>query len=89
MRGMVVFAVFFIIFLVSALLISSSLFPGNLVPYLLGISDTGSVSALSAFVNGVFYGFLVWVVFSLTFRWVEQSLAKSKLAEKKKQSSKE
>lgn len=85
MRGLAVFVVFFAIFLVSSLLISSPLFPGNIVCFLLRISDSSYVSLASAAVNGVFYGFLVWVVFSLSFRWVERSLDKNKSVRKKKQ----
>ncbi len=82
MRGLVVFVVFFAIFLVSSLAISSPLFPGNIVCFLFGISSISYASPLSAFVNGVFYGFLVWVVFSLSFKWVEKSLSKKELVKK-------
>ena len=81
MRGLAVFIVFCAIFLVSSLLILSPLFPGNMVCFMLRISDSNHIALLSAFVNGVFYGFIVWIVFSLSFKWVEKSLYKSKVAE--------
>jgi uncharacterized BrkB/YihY/UPF0761 family membrane protein len=82
MRGLAVFLAFFAIFLVSSLVISSPLFPGNVVCFLFKISGVTSVSVLSAVVNGVFYGFIVWVVFVLSFRWVERAFSKDKLVEK-------
>jgi uncharacterized membrane protein len=89
MRGLAVFVVFFAIFLVSSLLISSPLFPGNIFCFLLRISDSSYVSLASAAMNGLFYGFLVWVVFSLSFRWVERSLDKNKTVRENKQPSTE
>jgi len=82
MRGLAVFSVFFAIFLASSLAISSPLFPGNVVCFLFKISDITHVSILSAVVNGVFYGFIVWTVFTLSFKWVEKELSKNKLVEK-------
>ena len=84
MRGLAVFVVFFAIFLVSSLAISSPLFPGNVVCFLFEISDWSYVSLVNAVVNGVFYGFIVWVVFSLSFRWMERSLSKDELVKEKK-----
>lgn len=82
MRDLAVFSVFLAIFLVSSLAISSPLFPGNVVCFLFGISHS-YVSFLSSVVNGVFYGFIVWVAFRLSSRWVERSLSKNKLTGKK------
>jgi len=84
MRGLAVFVVFCAIFLVASLVISSPLFPGNVICVLFGISNLSQVSLVSAVVNGVFYGFIVWVVFFLSFRWIERSLSKNELVEEKK-----
>jgi hypothetical protein len=70
MRGMVVFIAFFVIFSVSSIAIPSPLFPGNVACRFLAAS--GNTSLVSAAVNGVFYGFVAWVVFCLGFRWVER-----------------
>jgi len=83
MRGLAVFAVFFAIFLVSSLVISSPLFLGNAICFLFGISGLSYVSLVNAVVNGFFYGFIVWVVFSLSFRWIERSLSKDELVKEK------
>ena len=69
MRGLVVFVAFFAIFLVSSFIIPYPLFPGSFVCLFFGVSS--NVSLVSAGVNGLFYGFVVWVVFRLGFRWVE------------------
>jgi len=83
MRGLVVFGVFFTIFLMSSLAIPSPLFPGTTICFLFEISESGHVSLVSAFVNGVFYGLIVWIVFSISFRWVERTSSKNKLVKKK------
>jgi len=84
MRGLAVFVVFFAIFLASSLAIPSPLFPGNFVCSFFGISDLSYISLVNAVVNGIFYGFIAWIVFSLSFRWVERSLYKEGSAKKKK-----
>lgn len=83
MRGLAVFVVFFAIFFVSSLMISSLFFPGNVVCFLFVIPDLSYVSLVSAVVNGFFYGFIVWVVFNLSFRWVERSLSKNEVVKEK------
>jgi uncharacterized BrkB/YihY/UPF0761 family membrane protein len=82
MRGLAIFVVFFAIFAVSSLLIPSPVFPGNLICFLLGISEWSQLSLLSAIVNGIFYGICIWIVFKLSFRWVERAPSKDKLVEK-------
>lgn len=84
MRGLTVFMVFCAIFLASSLVILSPLFPGNVICFLLGISNSNHIALLSAIVNGVFYGFIVWAVFTLSFKWVEKSLSKNKIVENQK-----
>ena len=83
MRGLAVFTVFFNIFLVSSLAIPIPLFPGNLAGYLLMTSNLTITSFMSGLVNGLFYGFLAWIVTTLSFKWIERAVAKSKLPEKK------
>jgi uncharacterized BrkB/YihY/UPF0761 family membrane protein len=81
-HGLVVFAVFFAIFSVSSLIIPSPLFPGNMVCFVLGISEWAQIVLLSAIVNGAFYGICTWIVFALSFRWVERTPSKDELVEK-------
>jgi len=84
MRGLAVFVVFFAIFLISSLAIPSPLFPGNIVCFFFGISDLSYIILVNAVVNGIFYGSIAWIVFSLSFRWIERSLYKERSAKKKK-----
>ncbi len=78
MRGLAVFAVFLTIFLVSSLAVDLPLFPGNAVCMLFAISDPGFFSLVNACVNGVFYGFVAWIIFSLSFKWIERAQSKNK-----------
>ncbi|MFP3984725.1 MAG: hypothetical protein ACLFU9_01985 [Candidatus Bathyarchaeia archaeon] len=51
--------------------------------YLLLKASDVLASFLSAVINGVFYGLIVWLVFIISFRWVERSISKKKFVEKK------
>lgn len=82
MRGLAVFVAFFIIFSTSSLAIPSPMFPGNIICLLIGISQSHTFLA-SAVVNGLFYGFVAWIVFNLGFRWIERALSKEGLPKKK------
>jgi hypothetical protein len=82
MRGLIIFVVFFAIFSSSSFLIPSPLFPGNIVCLLLMVFELSQVALLSAFVNGVFYGLIAWVVCKLGLKWVERSYVKKKIGQK-------
>jgi len=84
MRGLAVFTVFLVIFLASSLAVALPLFPGNAVCMLFAISDPGYVSLVNALVNGVFYGFVAWIIFSLSFRWIERAQSKNKAVKTKR-----
>jgi len=73
MRGGAIFLVFFVLFTVASYAVPVPLFPGNLVP-LLGFVAVPTVYAsfVSAVVNGVVYGFVVWLVFVLVSRRFEE-----------------
>jgi len=36
-------------------------------------------SITSALANGIFYGFIAWIIFSLGSRWIEKNATKNKL----------
>jgi len=73
MRGGAIFLVFFALFTVASYAVPVPLFPGNLVPAL-GFVTVPTVYAplVSAVVNGVVYGFVVWLVFVLVSRRFEE-----------------
>ena len=71
MIGAVIFVIFFVVFLAVSLGMPT-LPPGSLVHELLGIPETGYLILgiegsllINAIVNGVFYGFIVWLIYSL------------------------
>jgi hypothetical protein len=73
MRGGAVFLSFFILFMLASLAVPVPLFPGNLFPTWLGVSSTNYSSLFSAVINGGTYGFLVWLVFVLATRGLDES----------------
>ncbi len=73
MRGGAIFLVFFIFFTLATLAVPIPLFPGNMVH---SVSNSLGVPAftslLDAMANGIFYGFIVWIVFVLVSRKLEE-----------------
>jgi hypothetical protein len=82
MRGLIIFTTFFTIFLASTLAIPSPLFPGNIICLILNIPDANQASMASAITNGIIYGSIAWVIFSITTKWIENNLSKNKLDKK-------
>jgi NADH:ubiquinone oxidoreductase subunit 4 (subunit M) len=72
LRGGPVFFAFFVFFLVASLAVPGvPLFPGNMVPTWLNLSmsaDGYLVFLLSGLVNGFMYGLLIWAVYFLATR---------------------
>lgn len=73
MRGSAVFFAFFALFTLASLAVPVPLFPGNVVSIWFGLSSATSVSLISAVVNGVVYGLVVWLVFVLATRKMDES----------------
>jgi hypothetical protein len=63
MRGLNILLAFFTVFAVASILIPVPLFPGNFVSVLLGEGLQDYVRALSAVLNGAFYGVILWLMF--------------------------
>jgi hypothetical protein len=63
MRGIIILA-FFSLFAVASLLIPVPLFPGSWFCALIGQAIIDYVSILSAVFNGLFYGGILWIIFS-------------------------
>jgi hypothetical protein len=72
-RGGPVFLAFFVLFAAASYAVPVPLFPGSYVP-LLGIVDIPGAYAplVSAIVNGLTYGVIVWLVFILVSRRFEE-----------------
>lgn len=73
MRGGAVFLSFFILFTLASLAVPVPLFPGNMFPTWFGVSSAYYASLFSAVINGVTYGFLVWLVFVVATRSLDES----------------
>ena len=71
MRGIAILIVFFSMFTVASLLIPSPMFPGNIFCAMIGGVINEYVAYLSAVFNGVFYGAILWLVFSIISRRLE------------------
>ncbi len=67
MKCVSILIVFFSIFTVASLLIPAPMFPGNLFCTFLGVALIYA-KYLSALLNGVFYGAVLWMVFVLISR---------------------
>jgi hypothetical protein len=71
MRSGAILLVFFLLFTLASLLISAPMFPGNLFCALIGEAVSQYAVYLSALFNGIFYGTLLWLVFSIISRKFE------------------
>ena len=72
MRGALILIVFFSMFTVASLLIPSPMFPGNFFCTLIGEAAVDYAEYLSAVFNGVFYGAILWLIFTLISKRLEQ-----------------
>lgn len=72
MRGTLILMVFFLMFTFASLLIPSPMFPGNFFCMLIGEAIGQYVEFLSALFNGVFYGMILWLVFVVISRRLEE-----------------
>jgi hypothetical protein len=65
MKGAVILLTFFLLFASASLLIPSPMFPGNFFCALIGETISQYANYLSALFNGIFYGVILWLVFSM------------------------
>lgn len=73
MRGGAVFLSFFIVFTLASIAVPVPLFPGNMFPGWFGLYSDTYASLFSAVVNGITYGLIVWLVFILATRRLDES----------------
>jgi hypothetical protein len=71
-RGKAIFAAFFLLFTFASLAVPVPLFPGSMIPGLFNIIETAYASLINAIINGVVYGIIVWLVFVLATRKLEE-----------------
>lgn len=63
MGGKIILAVFFLMLTIASLLAPCPMFPGNFLCSSIGSAVSTYSLYLSAFVNGLFYGLILWLVF--------------------------
>lgn len=73
MRGGAVFLSFFILFTLASIAVPVPLFPGNMFPAWFGLASGTYTTLLTAIVNGITYGIIVWLVFILATRRLDES----------------
>jgi len=71
MMGVLILIVFFLMFTLVSLIIPSPMFPGNVFCTLIGQAIKEYSKYLSAIFNGVFYGSILWLVFTVISRRLE------------------
>ena len=75
MRGGAIFLAFFIFFTLATLAVPIPLFPGNMVHSVfssLGIPVSLYSSLFNAVANGILYGFIVWMIYVLVSKRLEE-----------------
>jgi len=74
LRGGAVFLSFFILFTLASIAVPVPLFPGNMFPAWFGLAASDTYTSLfSAVVNGITYGMIIWLVFILATRRLDES----------------
>jgi len=73
MRGGAVFLAFFLLFTLASLAVPVPLFPGNIIHTLTGLPVDAYAPLISALTNGVTYGLVVWLVFFVVTRRLDES----------------
>jgi len=72
-RGGAVFLAFFLLFTLASLAVPVPLFPGNIIHTLLGLPVDSYAPIVSALTNGITYGLIVWLVFAVATRKLDES----------------
>lgn len=86
MRGGAIFLAFFIFFTLATLAVPIPLFPGSMVHPMfssLGIPVPFYTPLLDAVANGILYGFVVWIIFVLVSKRLEEPEVEINSREKK------
>jgi len=73
MRGGAVFLAFFLLFTLASLAVPVPLFPGNAIPAFFSLPVDTYAPLISAITNGVTYGLIVWLVFFVATRKLDES----------------
>jgi Na+/proline symporter len=85
MKGAYFFIVFFLLFTSAVFLISTPMFPGNMLLSIANLHLTLEHAALlSALINGVTYGLIAWAIFAVAMRRMEGTASRSPVKKQKR-----
>lgn len=84
MKGKPIFLTFFLFFTLVSIIVPIPLFPGNMIPIWLGIQTNEYSLYLNALINGITYGFIVWLIFVIGVKQIEKVAAKNREKESAK-----
>jgi len=73
MRGGAVFLAFSLLFTLASFAVPVPLFPGSVIHALFGLPIDSYAPLISAVTNGITYGLVVWLVFFLATRRLDES----------------
>jgi mannitol-specific phosphotransferase system IIBC component len=73
MRGGAVFLAFFLLFTLASLAVPVPLFPGSAIHTFFSLPVDTYAPLISAITNGVTYGLIVWLVFFVATRKLDES----------------
>ena len=74
MRATATFFAFFLLFTAASIAVPIPLFPGNMIPALLGLQTLEILHYLGALTNGLTYGFIIWIIFYLVDKRMEKAV---------------
>jgi len=84
MKDSPIFVVFFVFFTLATILVPVPMFPGNMIYIWFGIPLISYAFYISAIINGITYGLVVWIVYTLASKMIEKSTSEELVEEKKK-----
>jgi mannitol-specific phosphotransferase system IIBC component len=73
MRGGAVFLAFFLLFTLASLAVPVPLFPGSMIHAVFSLPTDAYAPLISALTNGITYGLVVWLVFFVVSKKIDES----------------
>lgn len=68
MKGAYFFIIFFLLFVSAILLISTPMFPGDILIAMVNLATLEDASILGALINALFYSLIAWAIFVLAMK---------------------
>ena len=74
MRATAIFLSFFLLFTAASIAVPIPLFPGNMIPAILGLQTLEILHYLGALTNGLTYGFITWIIYYIVDKRMENAV---------------